>query len=219
MVTIVLLATFGILILGLIVFGGGQVFMPLFKAFWEIMDKHGANISEDKINNIFAISNATPGVVSTKFSLFTGYLVANGEWWGWLAMIGTYLIFALPSIVLILLMTKMIRKSRKNKYLKNTIIFLRPVIIGVLLALSIQLLLGTMFPNLYLNSFSQGYAGVVSGTPKTAFFNGWRFWTLIVWFPIAISFAIFWLKKKYPLLMLIIIYVILALLIFAPWIN
>ncbi|CAM9147484.1 chromate transporter [Mycoplasma marinum] len=216
--TLALLAIFGVLLLGLIVFGGGQVFMPLFKALWEIMDKNGAHISEDKINNIFAVSNATPGVVSTKFGFFTGYLVSNGQWWGYLAMIGTYLIFALPSIILILVTTKMIRKSKTNKYLKNTIIFLRPIIIGVLLALSIQLLMGTMFPQIYFNSYSKGYIPGIDSGGRSHFFSGWRMWTLMIWTPISIMFSIFWLKRKYPLLMLIIIFVVLALLIFAPWV-
>ena len=219
MIALALLATLGVLLLGLIVFGGGQVFMPLFKALWQLMDKTGyASIPDDTINNVFAVSNSTPGVVSTKFGLFTGYLVSNGEWWGYIAMIGTYLIFALPSIVLILITTKMIRKARTNKYLKNTIIFLRPIIIGVLIALSIQLLLGTMFPQIFLNSFSKDTYVGMSGSNRANFFSGWRMWVLIAWVPIGITFAVFWLKKKRPLLMLIIIYIILGILIFAPWV-
>ncbi len=212
MVALVLLSTLGVLLLGLIVFGGGQVFMPLFKALWQLM-----GVKDDTINNVFAIANSTPGVVSTKFGLFTGYLVANGQWWGYLAMIGTYLIFALPSIVMILVSTKMIKKTRTNKYLKNTIIFLRPIIIGVLITLSIQLLLGTMVPWFSFNSFTKGYTPAVGYKDNAGFFTGWRMWVLLTWLPTAIAFSLYWLKKKRSLLLLIIIFVIIGLLIFAPW--
>ena len=218
MIILIIISIIGVFILGLIVFGGGQVFMPLFKSFWEILDKHGAHINEDKINNIFAIVNATPGVVSTKFSFFTGYLIANGEWWGYLAMIGTYLVFALPSIFLILWTTKMIRKSKTNKYLKNIVIFLRPIIVGVLISLSVQLLLGTMFPQIFFNSFTKGYIPGFTHSLRSIFFSGWRMWLLMAWVPISIGFSCFWLIKQYSLLLIILIYIIISLLIFIPWI-
>ncbi|MCP4336945.1 MAG: chromate transporter [Mycoplasma sp.] len=216
---IALLSTLGVLILSLIVFGGGQVFMPLFKILWQLMDKHGAHISETQINNIFVVSNSTPGVVSTKFGLFTGYLVSNGAWWGYLAMIGTYLIFALPSILLIMLATKMVKKTKTNPYLKNTVMFLRPVIIGVLASLSVQLLIGTMFPQLSFNAFGNYNPHIkdIAINTKQGFFVGWRMWTLIAWFPIATILSVLYLYKKKPILLLIFIYILISLLIFWPW--
>ncbi len=214
---VILFACLGVFVLGLIVFGGGQVFMPLFKTFWQLIDP---SLDDNVVNNVFAVANSTPGVVSTKFGLFTGYLISHGEWWGYLAMFLTYLVFAAPSIFMIVVTTKMIRKSKDNKYLKNMLIFLRPIIIGVLVSLSTQLLIGTMFPNIFFNSTSEtkSMAGIVPITDKrAAFFSGWRFWLLIAWMPSAISFSLFWMKKKWPLLALILLFIAICMTIFVPW--
>lgn len=60
---ILLIAAIGVFILGLIVFGGGQVFMPLFKSLWEFMGHHGSHIDQSNIDNMFTVANSTPGVV------------------------------------------------------------------------------------------------------------------------------------------------------------
>ena len=61
---IFLLAIGGLIVLSLIVFGGGQVFMPLFKSFWHILDDKGANLylsghtgqtTNDVIENVFTL--------------------------------------------------------------------------------------------------------------------------------------------------------------------
>ncbi len=215
-ITLILLSTLGLLLLSLVVFGGGQVFMPIFKILWQLMAQNGAHIDDTKINNIFAIANSTPGVVSTKFGMFTGYLVSNGEWWGYIAMIGTYIIFAAPSILLMMLAMKMVKKTKTNKYLKNIVMYLRPVIIGVLGSLALQLLIGTMFPQVSFNAFGKYSPTIIHGD-KSFFFSGWRMWVLIAWFPLSTLFAIVWLWKKKPILILIMIYIIAALLLFWPF--
>lgn len=213
---LILIATIGVLVLGLIVFGGGQVFMPLFKSLWELMGHHGADIDQDKIDNIFTIANSTPGVVSTKLGTFTGYLSSNGAWWGWLALIITYLIFSVPSILIIWWASKLMKKTTENKYLKNMMIFLRPVIIGVLLSLAIQLFLGTAFPAVVLNS-SKEYAGIDSGVPRSSFFSGWRMYALISYVVIVIPESFILYRKKVNLFILIISHIAIGMVIFQPW--
>lgn len=211
-------AVIGVLILSVIVFGGGQVFIPLFKSLWTLMGQIAGNELPDlteQINTMITAANVTPGVVSTKFALFTGYVVANGEWWGWISMILTYVIFTTPAIILMLVGMKLVKKSSKNVYLKNMIIFLRPVISGVLVALAVQLFISITFPDLIFNG-SQ-YIGLEP--VKNNFFTGWRFWLLIVWSPFVIIESFILYKKKVPLLPLILGHVIVAIIIFAPWLT
>lgn len=201
-----LIALVGVLVIGLIVFGGGQVFMPLFQSLWKAM----GHVSDAQINNIFTITNSTPGVVSTKFSVFTGYLAADGAWWGWLAMILTYLIFVIPSIVMIWWAAKMINKSEQSKHLKLMTTYLKPVIGGIVLALAIQLFIGTAFPKLVFNG--KDYIGT-----KESIFTGWR---LIVLIPYSIIVAIesaYLYSKKVNLFWLIIIHIVIGLVLFEPW--
>lgn len=213
---ILLIASLGVLILGLIVFGGGQVFMPLFKSLWEIMSNHGANIHQDNIDNMFAVANSTPGVVSTKLATFTGYLSANGEWWGWLALILTYLIFSIPSIVLVWWAYKIMDKTETNKYLKNMMNFLRPVVVGILLALSIQLFLGTAFPQVVLNS-SKDYVGIDTTNAKATFFSGWRLYALISYVIVVIPESFILYRRKVNLFILIISHIVVGMVLFEPW--
>lgn len=61
-----------LIVISLSVFGGGKVFIPVFLWLWNFLAKtFNLDISEVQINNVFAVSNSTPGVVSTKFSFVT----------------------------------------------------------------------------------------------------------------------------------------------------
>ncbi len=211
-----ILAVFGVFILGLIVFGGGQVFMPLFKSLWELMSHHGADISSEKIDNMFSIANSTPGVVSTKLATFTGYLSANGEWWGWLALVLTYLVFSIPSIILVRIAYNLVSKSETSKYLKEMMKFLRPVIGGILLALSIQLFLATAFPFLVFNN-SEQYVGIQNISSQFKFFSGWRLPVLISYVIIVIPESFILYRKGFNLFYLIISHILIGLILFEPW--
>lgn len=207
-----LLGAFGVIILGLIVFGGGQVFMPLFKSLWTMMSALGADIDDQKIDTIFTVANSTPGVVSTKFGLFTGYLAANGEWWGWLALILTYLLFALPSIFMIVWASKLVTRSEQSKHLKLMTTYLKPVIAGIVIALAVQLFIGTAFPKLVFNSTDKMF-----GT-RTTIFTGWRLTALIIYsIIVSMESAYLYGKKKVNLFLLIAVHIILGFLIFQPW--
>ncbi len=214
---ILLISIFGVFLLGIIVFGSGQVFMPLFKSLWELLDKNGANINQDLIENIFTIANSTPGVIGTKFAAFTGYLISNGQWWGWLSLLLTYLVFAIPSILMIFWAYKMIAKTEQSKYLKNIIKYLRPVIIGILLTLSIQLFISTILPFVSFNNASSYLS--LQKSSKSIFFSGWRFYALIFYtiFVIPESFILY--RKKVNLFILIIIHIIVGMIVFQPWFS
>lgn len=224
MIIALLFAIIGVLILGLIVFGGGQIFMPLFKSLWQLMDHHGAHITDQKINNVFTIANSTPGVVSTKFALITGYLTADGAWWGWLAMFLTYLVFAIPSIIMVWWAAKLVNNSEKSKHLKLMTKYLKPVVAGIVIALAIQLFIGTAFPHVVFNNGVHNYMGIDKTTiqdgvtTQYGFFQGWRLWVLIPYsIIVTIESAYLYAKGKASLFLLIVIHIVIGLVIFEPW--
>ncbi|AAT27943.1 chromate transporter [[Mycoplasma] mobile] len=207
----------GVFIISMIVFGGGQVFIPLFRSLWTLMGQFSGiklQALNEQMDAMITAANATPGVVSTQFALFTGFIVANGAWWGWLSMLLTYVIFTLPAILFMLLGMKFVKKSSTNIYLKNAIVFLRPAISAILVALAVQLFIGASFPNVIFNG--QVYVGLVN--PSNSFFVGWRFWVLIAWVPLVIIESFILINKKVSLLLLIITHIVVAILIFAPWV-
>lgn len=72
---LILLFFIGVLIIGLVTFGGGQAFFALFKYYFlDILNRVSdiLLISSPELETIFGLTNATPGPFATKI---TGFLV------------------------------------------------------------------------------------------------------------------------------------------------
>lgn len=206
-----------LIFISLSVFGGGQVFMPVFKWLWELLaNTFGAEISQETINHVFTVSNATPGVVSTKFAFFTGYLVSNGEWWGFLAMFVTYLFFTIPALVVIVISMKYVNKFENTIIMQKILLYMKPVVAGIIIAIAVQLVIGLMFPFLIFND-SSAYVGIDEIREQAVFFSGWRRIVLLVYFPITVIISYFLYRKKISLFFIIFGSTILALIVFMPW--
>ncbi|UBX97203.1 chromate transporter [Mycoplasmopsis synoviae] len=207
-------------VISLSVFGSGQVFIPLFRWFWMFLEKtFNANISNDTINEVISISNLTPGLVSTKFAFFSGYLISNGYWYGYLAAILTYVVFALCAIMVLVFVMKNLKKFESSKTIQRIFVILKPVIAGIIFSLAIQLFISITFPFVTFNSSISSYFKIDFGKTNAIFFSGWRRYVLFAFVPVSISFSIIMLKKtKIHLLVLILLNIALALLFFQPWI-
>ncbi|MFL1048669.1 chromate transporter [Mycoplasmopsis synoviae] len=207
-------------VISLSVFGSGQVFIPLFRWFWMFLEKtFNANISNDTINEVISISNLTPGLVSTKFAFFSGYLISNGYWYGYLAAILTYVVFALCAIMVLVFVMKNLKKFESSKTIQRIFVILKPVIAGIIFSLAIQLFISITFPFVTFNSSISSYFKIDFDKTNAIFFSGWRRYVLFAFVPVSISFSIIMLKKtKIHLLVLILLNIALALLFFQPWI-
>ncbi|AKJ21119.1 chromate transporter [Mycoplasmopsis synoviae] len=207
-------------VISLSVFGSGQVFIPLFRWFWIFLEKtFNANISNDTINEVISISNLTPGLVSTKFAFFSGYLISNGYWYGYLAAILIYVVFALCAIMVLVFVMKNLKKFESSKTIQRIFVILKPVIAGIIFSLAIQLFISITFPFVTFNSSISSYFKIDFGKTNAIFFSGWRRYVLFAFVPVSISFSIIMLKKtKIHLLVLILLNIALALLFFQPWI-
>ncbi|QNM93451.1 chromate transporter [Mycoplasma sp. Pen4] len=214
-----------IIIISLSVFGGGQVFMPIFSWLWTLMHNNfgASQLTQDKIDSVFTIANTTPGVVSTKFAFFTGYLVANGEWWGYLAVFLTYLIFCLPAIFVMALAMKYVKKFKTNKYIANMLIVMKPIVAGIMIALSLQLLISILFPEVIFNKSIDEYAklskpGASGYDVFIAHGHGYyRNILLKIYVPVGIFGSYFLAKKKFSLFIIILINIAVSILLFAPY--
>ncbi|MBN0919072.1 chromate transporter [[Mycoplasma] gypis] len=221
---VVFIAILLVLLSAFIVFGGGQVFMPLYQWIFNFLTQNfGAHISTETTDQIFAVANATPGIIGTKLAFFTGYLASldengNAVWWGYLAMFVTFLVMAIPAIIIMHFTSKALAKAKSNIYFSNLNLILKPVLSGIMFSLAIQLLFSVMFPYFSFNGGGiSEYFKDNSSSLKARIFSGWRQYALYVWVPIAIVFTIFLQRKKVPLLYLISGSVVLGLIIFEPW--
>ncbi|MDI4567520.1 MAG: hypothetical protein E7Y34_00300 [Mycoplasma sp.] len=207
-------------ILGLVVFGGGQTFMPIFEWLWTADWFPGEiKLTQEEIHQIFAIANATPGVIGTKFASFTGYLLFNELYWQFLSMFVVFVFFAIPTILVVTFAFKFISKSNdENIYLTNIVKWLKPIIIGILVALMIKFLVNSFFPQLSFNN-------IIPKKNNNSDENGNSFWNLkwrksilYFWIPIAFieSYYLFFIKKV-NFVFLIIGHIAGAYILFAAW--
>ncbi|TNK82597.1 chromate transporter [Mycoplasmopsis pullorum] len=214
----------GLIIISLTVFGGGQVFMPIFKWFWEILnDSFGIRITEAQIDSIFTISNVTPGVLSTKFSLFSGILFSNNldgqaQWWGFLLMFLTYSVFCLPAIFIMYFSAKYLKKFEDKKYIKSLLLLMKPIVAGIIISISIQLFINCLLPFINFNG-SKGYLVINHNSTKSSFFTGWRLYVIFAYVPIMFLLGMYLYNKKISLFWIILIGVVSSIIVFMPWLK
>lgn len=87
--------------IGIFTFGGGYAMIPFIQK--EIVENHGW-ITDEEILDIFAIAEATPGVIAVNTATFVGYKI-SGFWGGFFATFGV----VLPSFTIILLISYFIK--------------------------------------------------------------------------------------------------------------
>ncbi len=87
--------------IGLFTFGGGYAMIPFIQK--EIVEKNGW-ITDEEILDMFAIAEATPGVIAVNTATFVGYKIS-----GFLGSLFATLGVVLPSVFIILLIAYFIK--------------------------------------------------------------------------------------------------------------
>ncbi len=215
---LIAVAIFGCFVLCLIVFGGGQVYVPLFKSLWNIMNQYNSKsvVTGEQMDNIIASATSTPGVMGTKLSFITGYLSANGEWWGFFIAIITYLVFVVPAIIMVIFAYKYLNKVKSSESLKKILIYMKPIIVGSILALCIDLLISSALPFVYFNAYGR-YAGLQKDGYKNEFLKEWRLIVLYFYVPVSIIVNFWMTGRKISPLVLVLINIATCLVVFQPW--
>ncbi|NLL71831.1 MAG: chromate transporter [Epulopiscium sp.] len=109
--------------LGLFSFGGGYAMIPLIE---KEIEKHGW-MTATEFSNIIAIAEMTPGPIAVNSATFVGYKTA-GLFGGIVATIGV----ALPSLLLILLVSQIFFTYQNHPVNKMIFYGIRPVIVGLI---------------------------------------------------------------------------------------
>lgn len=223
MISALLISIPVLIVISLVVFGGGQIFMPLFQIYWNFLAKvMHIEISQTTIDSIFGVSNATPGVLSTKFAFISGFLISNNQWYGFFVAVLTYLTFILPAMLVMYLAICLSKKYKNNSYGEAINKLMKPVVGGIMIALVVQLFVGSIVPFLNFNGESLLFGGKyisIDWNEKAKFFSGYRLYILIAWVILSFSYSYYLYIKKFPIWALIIINIIIAILIFHPFVN
>ena len=143
-------------IIGLFGFGGGYGMLSLIQT--ETVIRHHW-LSSAEFTNIVAISQMTPGPIGINSATYCGYTaVHNAGFTGGMAVLGSVtatVALVLPSLILMLLISKMFLKYMKTPLVQSVFMGLRPGVVGLLAAATLLLCNAENFssPNINLWQF------------------------------------------------------------------
>ena len=146
--------------IGLFGFGGGYGMLSLIQTE-TVVHHHWLTTAE--FTNIVAISQMTPGPIGINSATYCGYAaVQNAGYNGAMAVLGSFtatFALVLPSLILMILISKLFMKYMDTPVVQNIFTALRPVVVGLLAAATLLLMNDENF-----------------STPKV---NPWQFWISI----------------------------------------
>lgn len=138
--------------IGLFGFGGGYGMLSLIQTETVV---HHHWLSSAEFTNIVAISQMTPGPIGINSATYCGYVAThNAGYNGFMAVLGsTVATFALvlPSLILMVLISKMFMKYMNTSAVQNIFSGLRPAVVGLLAAATLLLLNEENFGSMHLN--------------------------------------------------------------------
>ena len=127
----------GFLKVGCFAFGGAYGAIPLIR---DVVMSYGW-LSDEMLTYMIAVSESTPGPIMVNLATYIGSSQA-----GFLGAVIATLAVVLPSFLMILLVTALLKTALKNKYVQAVLRGLKPCVIGIVLATGAQLVLGNLFP-------------------------------------------------------------------------
>ena len=123
--------------IGLFTFGGGYAMISIIEHTCVEQKKW---ISHDEMMDITVIAESTPGPIAINCATFTGYKQA-----GFAGAVAATFGIVLPSFLIILLVTALLKTALKNKYVQAVLRGLKPCVIGIVLATGIYMVFGNCF--------------------------------------------------------------------------
>ncbi len=114
--------------IGIFSFGGGYAMIPMIL---KEVKSHGW-LSDPEFFDLVAIAEMTPGPIAVNSATFVGYKAA-GFWGGLVATIGV----AIPSLVLILIISKYFYKFQHRPIVEMAFYGIKPIIVGLIMAATI----------------------------------------------------------------------------------
>ena len=126
----------GFLKVGCFAFGGAYGAIPLIR---DVVMSYGW-LNDEILTYMIAVSESTPGPIMVNLATFIGSSQA-----GFLGASIATLAVVLPSFLIILLVTALLKTALKNKYVQAILCGLNPCVIGLVLATGIYMVLKNCF--------------------------------------------------------------------------
>ena len=122
--------------IGLFAVGGGMATIP----FLQDLATTTGWYSQDLISRMIAISESTPGPIGINMATYVGYNVA-GIYGGIVATLGEII----PSIIIVIIVSKSLDKFANNKYIDYCFYGLRAAATGLIASAALSVLLISVF--------------------------------------------------------------------------
>ena len=136
--------------IGLFSFGGGYGMLSVIQG--EVVTRH-AWISSSEFADIVAVSQMTPGPIGINSATYVGYVaVVNSggtELMGVLGSLTASLAVMLPSVVLMLLVSRFFMKYSRHSCVDALFSGLRPTVVGLIASAALLLMTEENFGSLY----------------------------------------------------------------------
>ena len=129
----------GFLKVGCFAFGGAYGAIPLIR---DVVMSYGW-LNEEMLTYMIAVSESTPGPIMVNLATYVGSNQA-----GLLGAAVATLAVVLPSFVIILLVTALLKNALKNPYIQAVLRGLKPCVIGIVLATGIYMVWSNCFGSL-----------------------------------------------------------------------
>jgi len=130
----------GFLKVGCFAFGGAYGAIPLIR---DVVMSYGW-LSDETLTYMIAVSESTPGPIMVNLATYIGSNQA-----GFFGAVVATLAVVLPSFLIILLVTALLKTALKNKYVQAVLRGLKPCVIGIVLATGIYMVLGNCFGTIF----------------------------------------------------------------------
>lgn len=137
--------------IGLFTFGGGYAMISLIREKTLALGW----LTEEELLNMIAVSESTPGPIAVNMATFVGSTQG-----GILGSLAATLGVVLPSFIIILLISALIRSFLKYKGVQAFLDGVRPCVVALILATAITMLLSTL---LGITTVNGGFAPDVRG--------------------------------------------------------
>lgn len=141
--------------IGLFTIGGGYAMLPMVQ---QVIEKYGW-LTRKELINFIGVAESTPGPFAINLATFVGINVGSqtslGIFGGFLgAAVATFAV-VLPSLIIIIIVTKLFQKFRTNKCVQGVLYGIRPVVVGLILSAVLSVGCAVILPNLNLTSINK----------------------------------------------------------------
>lgn len=131
--------------IGLFSIGGGLATLPFL---YKLADKY-AWFDYAKIADMVAISESTPGPLGVNMATYTGFQ-SSGVLGSIVATVG----LVMPSVIIIIWVSKFLEKFRQNKHVDDVFYILRPAVTGLIAAAGFGVVVSAIFHPELLQGFT-----------------------------------------------------------------